>query len=179
MSYKQQFFLALSVGIAFLGLLAGELWLIHGGRARFALALEDLAALASERKALDATRSLAERTVRDRAALHARFIQSDGLVAFLKRLEGLGKHAETALSVETLSADSTSFDAPFEEVTLRFTATGEFRNIAYLLALVGSLPTAVTITSARLETAPAGEGDASLWRATVFLRALKARGAGK
>lgn len=175
MSYKQQFFLALSLCIIACALLVGELSLIRGGRTRLALTREEIADLEHEREALDATRSLAERTAKDRAALHETFISSDGVVAFLKRVEGLGKHSTTTLSVETLTAAPASPEAPFEEVSLRFTATGEIRNIVYLLALVDSLPAAAMITSARLETAPAGEWGVFLWRAIVFLRALKER----
>ncbi len=174
MSYKQQFFLTLSVGIVLLALLVGELSAIRGGQTRLALALEEIAALRHEREALDATRTLADRTAEDRRTLRGLFIPRDGVVAFLKRLEDLEKRSGTELVVETLSAAPLSPEAPFDDVALRFTATGDFRHVVQLLALVGSLPSAAMITSVRFETTPAAEG-ASAWRAIVFLRALKER----
>ncbi|MDP3735677.1 MAG: hypothetical protein Q8R39_04625 [bacterium] len=178
MGYKQQFFLALSVGIVALALLVSELAAIRSGRARLAFTLEAISALEHEREALDATRSLAERTARDRAALDEKFIPRDGVVAFLKRIEDLGKRSGTTLAVETLSAASPiSSEASLEDMALRFTALGAFQNIVHLLALVESLPVAAEVTSARLEAAPAGEEGASLWRTTVFLHALKKRDA--
>lgn len=114
--------------------------------------------------------------------LSAYFIKGSEIVAFMKKIEELGPQSGTELSIVSLDPGLTEKTVPF--LSLRIKATGEFVDVARLLALLENFPGKFEWKTVRLvrddsvtpqttEGTPKSKGaNSPQWMVEVFLTAL-------
>jgi hypothetical protein len=86
-------------------------------------------------------------TEEDRNKLSEYFVTKTSAVAFIERIENLGKSAGVELSVNSVSDAAKNSGV----LQLDFSATGSFSNMYRLMALVESMPYKVTLKKASMQ----------------------------
>ena len=105
----------------------------------------------------------------DRAALAALLLAPDGIVAFIERIEALGRNAGASVTVDEITVEPLEASSASGHLVVRFHASGSWQQLAHLLVLVESLPLPVDLTHVRFETSG---GKEPVWRGTFVIRAL-------
>ncbi|MDP2650115.1 MAG: hypothetical protein Q8P16_00955 [bacterium] len=150
-------------------LIAAYAWLFLGVRATLA----DTAALVGETQLLarnNAHIQTVRKIVRDTAALRGElnsyFVGEHDIVAFLEDVEALGTYAGADVSVRSVeSAGPLAKDVPIEQLKMSLRADGALADVLHLLALLESLPKAITLEKAQI-VRRASDG---LWQGTFDL----------
>ncbi|MEN9614368.1 MAG: hypothetical protein RLZZ347_675 [Candidatus Parcubacteria bacterium] len=104
--------------------------------------------------------------------LDARIIPKDGEVAFLDRLEGLGRFAGVKLTTDAFGLGSVGDMSAglFQQVGVSVSVDGSYSSVRYFLSLLETLPYSLTLSSVSLERAGAS-GKAS-WHGSFKITAL-------
>ena len=88
-------------------------------------------------------------TEADRNKLSSYVVKKDGLVDFIKIIEGMANSSGLEVSIKTVSESDVSLQAsssPKALLTLPLTTTGNWENTAMFLALLESMPYKTTLT---------------------------------
>jgi hypothetical protein len=85
----------------------------------------------------------------DRSKMSSYVVKKDGLVEFIKIIEGMANSSGVELSIKTVAESDVSLQAsssPKVILTLPLTTTGTWENTAMFLALLESMPYKTTLT---------------------------------
>ncbi|TAK57034.1 hypothetical protein EPO17_03070 [Patescibacteria group bacterium] len=100
-------------------------------------------------------------TEADRAKISSYVVKKDGLVDFIKLIEGMANSSGVEVSIKTVEESEVSGQAsstPKVMLTLPLTTTGTWENTAMFLALLESMPYKTTLTKVDLRKMDLTEG---------------------
>ncbi len=106
----------------------------------------------------------------DRLSEH--FIKESEIALFAKKIEDLGAHSGTTLSIESLDPGLTEKSVPF--LSLLIKASGKFSDIQRLLILLENFPGKFEWKTVRFvrDYVPTAKPSAPIWKVEIFLTAL-------
>lgn len=110
----------------------------------------------------------------DLKILDGRVIPKDGTVAFLDRLESVGRFAGVKMTTDALGVGAAGgeSDGFLEQVGLSISAEGSYSSLRYFLSLLEVLPYSITIPAVSLERGGDKSESKNLWRGSFKITAL-------
>jgi hypothetical protein len=161
------------------GLFAGLVLRTEAGNRSLALRTAELEAEVRKEAHARSLQTLVESTRSEREQLGARILPADGVVAFIKQVEGLRRYTNSSLSINSVDfAQVREGEAPLDTELLRvsLSAVGTWQELMLLVALVDSLPVRVDIDRTSFALVEAGAArSAPQWQGTLEFTVVKER----
>jgi hypothetical protein len=138
---------------------------------------EDLNFQLAKERQLKSMKNISRETQSERIELDSYFVSSDGIVSFIKEVEGLA--TLSGLEVEIDSVGTTEYFAGedlseiLEILGLNLRVKGEWSSSFYFLNLLERMPYQVSFDQFSLEAENSTEDEASNWKGRIGLKVLK------
>ncbi len=165
----------------------GVFWYIFNDYSSISSLETKLSSQKGKLEALQSDRKLSETVRSSKEKLDAYFVPAEGEVAFIERIEKLGKDAQVELEVQGISKNNfqaTSFakvdrktSEKWEVISLVVKIKGSWQNILVFMSLAESLPLRIDITRASLQAATGADEKkgSSRWEGVLTIDVLKSK----
>lgn len=157
MNTTKKLFLLIAVSIVFLAILAGFVFVIghiNDRSARVGSVLAGIDALTRKDQEYQLFEKITKSTEMDRAKISSYMVKKDGLVDFIKLIEGMANASGVQVVIKTVAESDVSIQAstsPKVMLTLPLNTVGTWENTAMFLALLESMPYKTTLTKVDLK----------------------------